>query len=255
MLIIIGLGAGFIGKTTADVAAKDYPSDFGHLVTLGFGTISGYELLHVTSTGVVGNSVIANLPQLMISIFYYIINGILSSQLAEREWSRFGNQKRRLRTSFPSTEDMAFYLSMPYSYSGPLIVMFILLHLSVSQSLFGIEIYFYTWNGSIARGLKTTYDAVAVNEQGAAFSTLCASTSAAIFSMMAFGIIIVVVVANSFRRMNTAMPFPGTHSVVIAAATHAKTDLDHILGKTIMWTKTSVDSNDESKYLGIFETD
>lgn len=254
-LIVIGLGAGFIGKTTANVAAKAYPSNFGHLVTLGFGSISGYELLHVSSTGVVGNSVIANLPQLMISVLYYILNGVLSCQLAEREWSRFGTQRRRIRTSFPSTEDMAFYLSMPYSYSGPLIVMFIGLHLSVSQSLFGVEINFYTWDGSIAKGLETTYNAVKVNQEGATFSTLCASTCAAIFSMMAFGIIIVVVVANSFRRMTTAMPFPGTHSIVIAATTHSKTDIDQILGKTIMWTKADANSDNDAKYLGTFETE
>lgn len=255
LLIVIALGAAFIGKTTADVGNRNYPTDFGHLITLGFGSTSGYELLHATATGVVGNSVIANLPQILLSMLYFCINGILSTQLASREWSRFGNEPRRLRTSFPSTEKMSFYLSMPYSYSGPLIVMFIFLHLGMSQSLFAVEIDIYKWDGSISQGLNTAYDVAKASAQGETVSTLCASTSAAIWSMMGLGIVVIVVVANCFRRMKVVVPCPCTQSIVVAAATHANIDLDEVLGKRLKWRRELDKSTADLMHLGKFEVE
>lgn len=253
--MLSALGGTFIAVMTAQLASLDYPTDFPHIVTLGFGSVSGYQLIqNVTSTGVAGNSVIANLPQILVAAFYFLINGILSVQLAEREWSRFGHEVRRLRTTLPSNENMAYYLSMPYTYSGPLLILFVFLHLGLSQSLFAIEIDIYTWDGRIAYGLETTYNATRASEVGETVSTLCASTSAAIFTMMGLGVVAIVVVSNSFRRLRSAMPFPGTQSVVIAAATHTTTSLQNILGKTMRWKRSEVSANEEGKHIGYFET-
>lgn len=149
---------------------------------------------------------------------------------------------------------MSFYLSMPYSYTGPLIVLFVILHLGVSQSLFAVQIDIYTWNGAISGGIETAYNAAKASATGQTVSTLCASTSAAIFTMMFLGIMLVVIAANSCRRLEVAMPFPGTQSIVIAASTHADVEIDRILGKTLIWRRNKSESRNDIMHLGYFES-
>lgn len=239
-IVAIGLGGGLLGHTLHKLNGK-YPQDFGHLWTLGFGTVTGYELLQGgVHTGIIGNSVIANLPQLMISSMYFTLLSIATSQLVEREWNRFGYEPRRLRTTFPSPgESSMWYLSVPYSYSGPLLVLFIWLHLCVSQSLFAAEVSFYTYDGRLGP-LTFTFNETIARTEGLTLSTLCAAPVAIIVAFWLLAVIVILVGLNARRMYHPEMPYPGSDTTVIAACTRSDQEAESLLQGRIMWRKAEI---------------
>ncbi|KAE8166654.1 hypothetical protein BDV40DRAFT_285404 [Aspergillus tamarii] len=89
-----------------------------------------------------GNILIANSPQVMVSFLYLFYNNILTRQLVSDEWVRFLQEegKKPLRVSSPEgMQRSSYFLSLPFKYSVPLMVLAILLHWLISQSIFLVQ--------------------------------------------------------------------------------------------------------------------
>lgn len=95
-----------------------------------------------STQALLGNIIVANSPQVMVSFLYLFYNNILTRQLVGDEWVRFLQEegKKVLRVSSPEgMQRSSYFLSLPLKYSISLMVMSILLHWLISQSLFLVQ--------------------------------------------------------------------------------------------------------------------
>ncbi|KAI1445340.1 hypothetical protein F5Y02DRAFT_130179 [Annulohypoxylon stygium] len=120
------------------------------------------------SNDLINKVIFANSIQLLLSFVYLFYNNILTNQLVGDEWVRFLRKdgKKPLRVSTPvGMQRSSYILSLPLSYSIPLMGVFMLFHWVVSQSVFLVQTMTFT-DGPRAVRLPT-YDQSVVG-----FSTL-----------------------------------------------------------------------------------
>lgn len=68
-------------------------------------------------------TLLANLPQLLLSLAFVAYNGLFTSMLLAQEWQSFGTCRQPLRVSSPKGAQLATrWLTLPYRYSIPLLV-------------------------------------------------------------------------------------------------------------------------------------
>ncbi|KAH8692562.1 hypothetical protein GQ44DRAFT_793138 [Phaeosphaeriaceae sp. PMI808] len=105
-----------------------------------FGNVNFDNILQSSSyqdDSVIPYVMLANLPQTIVSILYFSYNGIFSCMLANREWTGYAVKRASLRVTNPSPgQRSTYFLSLPFTYSIPLLFASILLHWFVSQSIF-----------------------------------------------------------------------------------------------------------------------
>ncbi|KAF4443764.1 hypothetical protein F53441_11367 [Fusarium austroafricanum] len=183
------------------------PRDLKTLWNLGFG--SANELTLISGLGwegkgeksLVWNVLLSNLPQLIFSFLYFQYNGLFTCMAAAKEWSDYGHKRRSLRVSSnPRGEQRSrYFLQLPYRYSIPLLVVSILMHWMLSQSIF----------------------IVAVEEiRDWKLFTCGYSPIAIIFVLIIAVLMAAVVIITALRRLPTAMPVAASCSLAIAAACH-----------------------------------
>lgn len=82
------------------------------------------------------------MPQLMLSIGYMALNGLLTRMAAEYEWSMFSVNFRALRVTDPIGQQKSTYrLQLPYRWSIPIIALSAILHWVYSNSIY-VSVYF-----------------------------------------------------------------------------------------------------------------
>lgn len=80
---------------------------------------------------------VVNIPQLILSFVYLIINLLHTNMQIEKEWNSYGSEMKPLRVSHPQGQQTSTYrLQLPYKYSIPLLTMSALLHWVLSNCLF-----------------------------------------------------------------------------------------------------------------------
>lgn len=129
---------------------------------------------HTATNGILGTDgnapdellscvVTANLPQLLLSLSYFVYNSLYTRLCTEKEWNSYGIDYRALRVTRPQGQQRSTYrLQLPYRYSVPLIVVSIFLHWLVSNALYvfvleGGEFPFYPQGGCLAKPVITIY--------------------------------------------------------------------------------------------------
>ncbi|PGH01675.1 hypothetical protein GX51_05121 [Blastomyces parvus] len=167
-------------------------------------------------------NVLANTPQLVISISYFLYNNLLTSMLLAAEYNGYALHRSYLRVTNPQGKQRsALYISLPYKYGLPLIGTFVVLHWLASQSLFFMqEIPFYA-DGKLA-------DNYIVNSLGFAPVPM-------IVAVALGGLMLIAVFGLSFRRFGSRMPLAGNCSAGISAACHPPEDDGDSAFKPVMW--------------------
>jgi hypothetical protein len=160
----------------------------------------------------IGNVLIVNSPQIIFSSIYFSFNGLLTSMTLAAEWSSYVNERKghRVSNNLKGFQRSNYFLSVPYRYGIPLIILSVLLHWLISQSLFmvGIE----AWDSDGKR--HKTND----------FKTCCWS-NVGILSTTIVGIVFLAgIIGLSFRRSKSGMPVVASCSLAIAAACHPHFD-------------------------------
>ncbi|OQE00902.1 hypothetical protein PENSOL_c005G01007 [Penicillium solitum] len=179
-----------------------------------FGSINAQAMIKGDNwpTTLIGNTITANIPQLIFSSLYFIFNGILTSMTLAAEWSRYALLRRGVRVSWNPrfAQRSSYFLSLPYWYAIPLMVVSAILHWLISQSLFvvGIE----------------AFDLEGLRSPNADLIT-CGYTPVAIVSAIAVGVFMFIwLVGLGFKRFASGMYLAGSCSFAIAAACHPKYD-------------------------------
>ncbi|KAJ5752735.1 hypothetical protein N7520_009652 [Penicillium odoratum] len=100
-------------------------------------SISNYNIFF-ESGSMIGTVMFANIPQLWLTVSYYWLNKLITDMLSAAEYNSYGITRKPLRVSRPvkgSQQRSTYWLSIPYQYSVPLLLLHVLLHWLISQSL------------------------------------------------------------------------------------------------------------------------
>ena len=195
--------------------------------------------VHLGSTSVIPYVLLANLPQGLVSILYLSYNGIFTAMLANREWSNYAHKRATLRVTTPSpTQRSSYFLSLPFTYSVPLLIASTLLHWLISQSLFVARITVYK-NGEVVKPGEGNVFSGQNSGVDLGFS------DSALIATIVWGCVLVVtcLLIAGFCTYHKESPLGGTNSAVISAACHVK----YIVGREIRVERTQLSQGEERK--------
>jgi hypothetical protein len=164
---------------------------------------------------------LANLPQVVLSLFYFSINRICTSICFAREWNNYAIKRRGLRVTSPEGEQRpTHFLQLPLRYAIPLTTCSGVLHWLLSQSLFLVRLEARTRDGEIYP------------------SSLCVcgySAMSYLVFILVLLILITIVIVVLVSKVDVHIP-PARHcSLIISAACHPlEGDIDSHL-KQVQW--------------------
>ena len=215
------------------------------LASLGFGATSGSTLIEFKSSmqsSLVAMVMLANSPQLVLSILYFNYNSLFTCMLLAKEWSGYAHKRKGLRVTAPRGEQRSTYrLQVPYRYGVPLLIFSGLLHWLVSQSLFLVRASAFNDAGD----LDPKYD----------ISTCGYSPSAILVTIIVGIVILVLVFVNGFRSYSPGMPLAGSCSTAISAACHPPKGDENPSTKTLMWGLCNQDTSSNGEENGQSSSD
>lgn len=114
----------------------------------GWGVIQSTALLSNFGSTFVGMELLANTPQLVVSLLYFCFNDTLTRAILAAEYNDYAIHRRPLRVTFPRGEQRStWYLTIPYQYAIPLLTTFTLAHWFISEGLFYVQILPYNPHG------------------------------------------------------------------------------------------------------------
>ena len=152
---------------------------------------------------------LANLPQIVASYLYLMVNSILTSMLAMQEWTSFASGKAKgLRVTHPvngSEQRKTFFLSIPFRWAIPSLIVATMLHWLCSQMLFLGRIEVIDFQGIVSSERSTTR---------VFYSALAMLFVVSLASAIVLGLILLAL----FKRYPPAAPLAGCCSASIAAA-------------------------------------
>ncbi|RAH72637.1 uncharacterized protein BO66DRAFT_427106 [Aspergillus aculeatinus CBS 121060] len=194
---------------------------FHEAMSIGFSKYSESYLANTNTTNILALVLLANTPQLGLSILYFVTNGVLTCMLLDAELQRYATRRRSLRCSWPKGQQRStYYLTLPYRYSLPLLTASASLHWLLSQSFFFVHI----------RRVDISQRYVVDEARGCCYSPL------AIFITIWVAVAgLLVVVGLGFRRFESGMPLAGGCSMVLSALCHPPEDDEGAAEKTVMW--------------------
>ena len=210
MLLVFGISS-LLGEGTSDIWS------------LGLGSVNGQSILNfndqslnstsnqdapnsTTSSSILLQMVLlANLPQLIMSVLYFVYNGMFTCMLSSVEWSHFAPHRKPFRVTSPTqSQRSTYWLSLPWTYGLPLTLMSSLMHWLVSQSIFLVKIDFYDPRGTKGNNVLTCgYSAYAM-----------------VILLISGSAMILVLILNGFRKLDGGIPLVGSCSLAISAACH-----------------------------------
>ena len=183
------------------------------LISLPIGSLSptafiyGWSIPSAGNAGVIGNVLIANLPQVILSMIYYTYNSLFTCFLAGREWSSYARTRKGLRVSAKpkGQQRSTYFLQLPYRVAFPLMILSGALHWLTSQSIFLV---------SVQEQVNGTPD----NDDE--FLT-CGYSPPAILAVVIIGCFMVAIVSFfGTRTFKGGMPIVATSSACISAHCH-----------------------------------
>ncbi|KAI6754551.1 hypothetical protein HG530_012303 [Fusarium avenaceum] len=212
-------------------------------------------------------TMVANTPQLILSICYLAYNGLFTRMLAEFEWSKYSVGFRALRVTEPKGKQNSTYrLQLPYRFSIPLIIVSILLHWIYSNCIYvsNYEAYAagYPYARTVTVGLQFSSKAILI----AFCVTICTTMAPLILAYVKLPGIMVIAGGNS-AVMSAACHYPSTKLQSLSRATSVYSrpgseydsmtigligdeeveELDGVARKKVKWGRISTGKSDESQ--------
>jgi hypothetical protein len=178
---------------------------------MGYGNVDPRTAITGLKNDLVSNAIVANSPQVILSMLYFSYNALFTSFLLSHEWISYANKKKGLRVSWRpvGAQRTEYFLQLPYRFSLPLLVLSGALHWMVSQAIFLVAIDFYDVFGAPMTLFSSGH------------MKTCGYSPIAIITVMIFGCCMVVaIVAFGFVPYKQGMPLAGSSSMAISAACH-----------------------------------
>ncbi|KAI6082383.1 hypothetical protein F4821DRAFT_216117 [Hypoxylon rubiginosum] len=161
---------------------------------------------------------LANSPQILLSICYLAYNNMFTRLQMAREWSLFSESYQGLRVTDPKGDQYSTYrLQLPYKYSIPLIAISIFLHWLLSNTIYlfvSLGGYYGTTgfiSGDLVDPSLPPNTAIAVGYSGKSLLAM----------LVVSCVLITIPFILSFKRLPPNMVNIGSNSLAISAACHA----------------------------------
>ncbi|KAF7589729.1 hypothetical protein BBP40_003927 [Aspergillus hancockii] len=200
---------------------------------LGFGKATGQTMIndpHI-SDDMISLVLLSNTPQLVLSILYFLCNSLLSCMLIAAEYDDYATQRKPLRVSWPRGQQRStYYLSLPYRYSGPLLVFSVLMHWLLSQSIFFVNIQAYDVHDQPDPNNST---------RGCGYSPI-----AMFICILVSGVALLCLFGLGYRKLNSRMPLATHCSAAISAACHPPPDDRGAALRPVMWGEIPADKSE-----------
>jgi hypothetical protein len=215
--------------------------------TMGFGALS-LNAIAVTSDyeggsskPILTTSLIANLPQLLLSGLYFIYNAVLTSMTATHEWSMFAHKRTTLRVTLPvGAQRETYWLELPWRYSLPFLICSTAFHWLVSQSIFLINIRIYQPNTEILTKPAAHFPGVS----NTGMTTACGYSPFAIACALGVALVLfIALVVLSSRKLKPGIPVVGSCSLAISAACHPPESDESVAVKPLLWGAVAHEEN------------
>ncbi|KAE8148804.1 hypothetical protein BDV25DRAFT_168224 [Aspergillus avenaceus] len=194
----------------------------GTMWSMGFGHPNPKTLIQNISNNLIALILLANTPQIALSMIYFVCNNIATSMLSEKELNDYALERKPLRVTWPKAQQRStYYLALPYRYSAPIICISVVLHWLLSQSIFLVRITVQNLDGSL--------------DDDAGIMTCGYSPIAMVLTLTLAGLSFIALGAIGARRYRSNMPLSGGCSAALSAACHPpEGDVDAAL-KPVMW--------------------
>ncbi len=244
----LSTAAGYLGTGVKAMAGS---TSLSSLWSIGFGTPSGRTLVQNDATqsgkaSLIAAVVLANIPQLVLSMLYFTYNGLFTCMLLASEWNSYSTERKGLRisSSHPQGAQRAgYFLQLPFRYSIPLVLFSLLFHWLISQSIFVVNISMFDPNGiPVTDGPNYIGHLIT-----------CGYSPVAIIFSIILGVSLVGTLLGSGLgfRFRTGMPIAGSNSLAIAAACHSnessckESDIAMLSQRPLMWGEVQDDHKDQ----------
>lgn len=200
--------------------------------TAGLGSIDPNAVFQFTTfddvdpgAGLMFQVLVVNIPQLAFSFLYFSYNGMFTCMHAAEEFAGFASERKALRVSSPKPgQRSTYWLSLPWSYSVPLLILSSILHWLVSRSIYLVNINVMGPDG---------------NWQPERDISACGFNNLMILLVMLMLVcMLLLLVACSFRKLDAQIPLVGTASMVISAMCHHPNDRETEAVKPLLWGVT-----------------
>lgn len=219
------------------IAVINGPKDLGSLWRLGLGAVSSCTLIRWQTSGgpetLAGNSFVANIAQPILSMIYFLCNGMLTAMIGEREWNQFALRRKGLRLSRGPTgsQRSTYFLQLPYRFVVPNMIFSGVLHWLVSPSIFLVAINVYR-----SGELRTT-DPYYLQYDSEIFT--CGYSPIAIMLVLILAALLVVcLIVLGRQRFRAGIPLARNCSIVLSAACHPESFDEELSQKLLQWGVT-----------------
>lgn len=155
-------------------------------------------------------AIVANVPQVVFSILYILVNSVWTTMALAAEWNSYSITRKGLRVSTTprGAQRTTYFLSLPYRFAFPLMACSAVLHWLISQSLYLVSVEGYDY----AR-VRYPYSDVVT----------CAYSPLGIVCSLAVGVFMVVCLGGAGGiKFGSGMPVASSCSYAISAACHAR---------------------------------
>ncbi|EEP76049.1 predicted protein [Uncinocarpus reesii 1704] len=217
-------------RAVHELDKRGSPTDITSLWKMGFGTVNAFSLiapevdygkLPFAFKSTIGAIVLVNMPQLILSLSYLVINRNMTAMLTARELSTFASKRKPLRVTSPAGEQRStYFLQLPYRYAIPLVFVSTVLHWLVSQSFFIAKIV------ALEDGKENADNSTAVFGY---------SAIALVFVLVAACVLVVGVCSIGARTSGSGTLLAGVCSLVISARCHPLPEEGDISAKPLQW--------------------
>ncbi|KAH7093703.1 hypothetical protein FB567DRAFT_178552 [Paraphoma chrysanthemicola] len=214
------------------------PRSLADLTKLGYGTVDPRTAITGLPNNLVLNAIVANSPQVILSMLYFSYNALFTSFLLSYEWTTYAQKKAGLRVSRQpiGSQRTEYFLQLPYRFGIPLMALSGTLHWLVSQAIFLVSIDFYD-----LEGIPGSSNGISTNMMTCGFSPI------AIISVIILGVFMMVgIVGFGYIPYRRGMPLAGSCSMAMSAACHV--DKRECAGETaavekVQWGVVGVTEN------------
>lgn len=124
------------------MANNNQSVSFSALARLGIGATDPRTMLESNFHTVMENALVAKIVQVVVSMIHLLYNSLFTWMLLGYEWATYAHQRKSLRVSGMQEAEQrsTYFLSLPYKFAIPLIVMNRVLHWLTSQSIFFVAL-------------------------------------------------------------------------------------------------------------------
>jgi hypothetical protein len=240
MLIMYRLASGVValaGLFLWSYLAISGTKDISSVLRIGLGNIDPRTIVRSDTAqsgtlGILQNVLVANSPQVIVSLIYFSYNATITSMLLAYEWSGHFTQHKSLRVSSSQQgqQRSTYFLQLPYRYAIPLLAFSTLLHWLASQSIFVISVELYNMYGDhSSEGRCDHWRKGYIIPNGEKFWAYCGDdfitlgySPLGILLSLSTTLALTVGIFVLGRRQLNLIPVVGSCSAAIAASCHAR---------------------------------